>query len=87
MFRYSVANLRSQPRSVEPELGQDRQNSGQGKGSAAAVFQVRYHSAIEYRTAIKKHFLTILATGAITCRTKKVYRIQIRFSGSEIRRG
>ena len=28
-----------------------------------------------------------LATGAIKCRTKKVYRIQIRFQGSEIRRG
>ena len=28
-----------------------------------------------------------LATGAIKCRTKKVYRIHIRFQGSEIRRG
>lgn len=28
-----------------------------------------------------------LATGQITCRTKKVYRISIRFEGSEIRRG
>lgn len=28
-----------------------------------------------------------LATGAIKCRMKKVYRIQIRFPGSEIRRG
>ena len=28
-----------------------------------------------------------LATGAIKCRLKKVYRIQIRFQGSEIRRG
>jgi len=28
-----------------------------------------------------------LATGAISCRVKKVYRIQIRFQGSEIRRG
>ena len=27
-----------------------------------------------------------LATGAITCRMKKVYRIQLRFHGSEIRR-
>ena len=27
------------------------------------------------------------ASGAISCRTKKVYRIQIRFHGSEIRRG
>jgi len=27
------------------------------------------------------------ATGAIECRVKKVYRIQIRFQGSEIRRG
>jgi adenylate kinase len=28
-----------------------------------------------------------LSTGQITCRVKKVYRIQIRFQGSEIRRG
>jgi len=28
-----------------------------------------------------------LDTGAITTRTKKVWRIQIRFKGSEIRRG
>ena len=28
-----------------------------------------------------------LATGQISCRVKKVYRIQIRFHGSEIRRG
>ena len=28
-----------------------------------------------------------LTTGAVTCRVKKVYRIQIRFTGSEIRRG
>jgi adenylate kinase len=28
-----------------------------------------------------------LTTGAIMCRTKKVFRIQIRFQGSEIRRG
>jgi len=28
-----------------------------------------------------------LTTGAIKCRIKKVYRIQIRFQGSEIRRG
>ena len=26
-------------------------------------------------------------TGAVQCRVKKVYRIQIRFPGSEIRRG
>jgi adenylate kinase len=28
-----------------------------------------------------------LATGQIKCRVKRVYRIQIRFQGSEIRRG
>ncbi|MEM6363808.1 MAG: nucleoside monophosphate kinase [Planctomycetota bacterium] len=28
-----------------------------------------------------------LQTGAITCKTKKIYRFQIRFEGSEIRRG
>jgi adenylate kinase len=27
------------------------------------------------------------ATGKITCRIKKVYRLSIRFEGSEIRRG
>jgi adenylate kinase len=28
-----------------------------------------------------------VTTGQITCRLKKVYRISIRFHGSEIRRG
>jgi adenylate kinase len=28
-----------------------------------------------------------LATGRITCREKKVFRIMIQFKGSEIRRG
>jgi adenylate kinase len=28
-----------------------------------------------------------VATGLITCRMKKVFRIQLRFQGSEIRRG
>ena len=28
-----------------------------------------------------------LKTGAVRCRTKKVYRVQVRFTGSEIRRG
>jgi adenylate kinase len=28
-----------------------------------------------------------LETGAIECRVKKVFRLQIRFQGSEIRRG
>ena len=32
-------------------------------------------------------FNVVGATGTIKCRTKKVFRIQIRFQGSEIRRG
>lgn len=45
-----------------------------------------------YHAAVDVHKIEIpervdLSTGRITCRTKKVYRIQIRFQGSEIRRG
>lgn len=45
-----------------------------------------------YRAVIDLHRIEIpekfdLSTGNITCRTKKVYRIQVRFAGSEIRRG
>jgi len=28
-----------------------------------------------------------LKTGKITCKTKKIFRFQVRFEGSEIRRG
>ncbi len=45
-----------------------------------------------YRAVIDLHRIEIpekfdLSTGNISCRTKKVYRIQVRFAGSEIRRG
>jgi adenylate kinase len=45
-----------------------------------------------YHAVVDQHRIEIpekvdLATGGISCRTKKVYRLQIRFQGSEIRRG
>ncbi len=51
------------------------------------VFSERgYHAAVDlHRIEIPESF--DLKTGQIRCRTKKVFRIQIRFSGSEIRRG
>jgi adenylate kinase len=51
------------------------------------VFSERgYHALVDiHRVDVPVRF--DIATGEITCRTKKVYRIQIRFQGSEIRRG
>jgi len=51
------------------------------------VFSERgYHAAVDiHRIEIPDSI--DLKTGKITCRTKKVYRIEIRFQGSEIRRG
>ena len=51
------------------------------------VFSERgYHAAVDiHRIEIPDR--VDLETGKITCRTKKVYRIMIRFQGSEIRRG
>lgn len=51
------------------------------------VFSERgYHAVVDiHRIEIPERF--DLQTGQITCRTKKVFRIQIRFQGSEIRRG
>lgn len=45
-----------------------------------------------YRTVVDIHKIEVpehfdLQTGRILCRTKKVYRIQVRFQGSTIRRG
>ncbi len=45
-----------------------------------------------YHAAVDLHKIDVpesvdLKTGAVRCRTKKVFRIQIRFTGSEIRRG
>ena len=51
------------------------------------VFSERgYHAGVDiHRIEIPDHIE--LATGKLTCRTKKVFRIEIRFQGSEIRRG
>ena len=51
------------------------------------VFSERgYHAVVDiHRLDVPERFDA--ATGAISCSTKKVYRIQIRFQGSEIRRG
>ena len=51
------------------------------------VFSERgYHAVVDiHRVDVPERF--DLVTGAIECRMKKVYRIQIRFPGSEIRRG
>jgi adenylate kinase len=51
------------------------------------VFSERgYHAVVDiHRIDVPERF--DLLTGAIECRVKKVYRVQIRFQGSEIRRG
>jgi len=51
------------------------------------IFSERgYHAAVDlHRIEIPEH--VDLKTGAVRCRHKKVFRIQIRFTGSEIRRG
>lgn len=51
------------------------------------VFSERgYHAAVDlHRIEVPEHF--DVQTGQIKCRLKKVYRIQVRFPGSEIRRG
>lgn len=51
------------------------------------VFSERgYHAVVDIHK-IEIPEKVDLTTGAIKCRTKKVFRIQIRFHGSEIRRG
>lgn len=51
------------------------------------VFSERgYHAGVDlHKVEVPEHFA--VETGQIICRTKKVFRIQIRFAGSEIRRG
>ena len=51
------------------------------------VFSERgYHAVVDiHRIEVPER--VDLATGVIKCRIKKVYRIRIRFQGSEIRRG
>jgi adenylate kinase len=51
------------------------------------IFSERgYHAAVDLHR-IEVPDQVDLKTGAIKCKLKKVYRIQIRFTGSEIRRG
>lgn len=51
------------------------------------VFSERgYHATVDLHR-IEVPDSVDLATGKITCRTKKVFRLSIRFQGSEIRRG
>jgi adenylate kinase len=51
------------------------------------IFSERgYHAVVDLHR-IEVPDRVDLSTGAIKCRVKKVYRIQIRFQGSEIRRG
>jgi len=51
------------------------------------VFSERgYHAAVDLHK-IEVPEQVDLKTGAVRCRTKKVFRINIRFTGSEIRRG
>jgi adenylate kinase len=51
------------------------------------IFSERgYHAAVDlHRIEIPEH--VDLTTGAVRCRLKKVFRVQVRFTGSEIRRG
>lgn len=51
------------------------------------VFSERGYHAIVDLHRIEVPEKVDLTTGQISCRTKKVFRIQIRFQGSEIRRG
>ncbi|MCS1412228.1 MAG: adenylate kinase [Verrucomicrobia subdivision 3 bacterium] len=58
----------------------------------ALVMLIDIFSERGYHAVIDLHKIEIpeqidLETGKITCRTKQVYRITIRFAGSEIRRG
>jgi adenylate kinase len=51
------------------------------------VFSERGYHAIVDLHRIEVPEKVDLATGLIQCRVKKVFRLQIRFQGSEIRRG
>ena len=58
----------------------------------ALVMLIDVFSERGYHAVVDIHRIEVpekvdLATGLISCRVKKVYRIQIRFPGSEIRRG
>ena len=51
------------------------------------IFSERgYHAVVDlHRIDVPERMDPV--TGQITCRVKKVYRIQVRFPGSEIRHG
>jgi len=58
----------------------------------ALAMLIDVYSERGYHAVVDLHRIELpekvdLTTGVITCRVKKVYRIQIRFQGSEIRRG
>lgn len=58
----------------------------------ALVMLIDVFSERGYHATVDLHKIEVpekvnLTTGQISCRTKKVFRIQVRFSGSEIRRG
>jgi len=58
----------------------------------ALAMLIDVYSERGYHAVVDLHRIEIpervdLTTGLVTCRLKKVYRIQIRFPGSEIRRG
>jgi len=58
----------------------------------ALAILIDVYSERGYHAVVDLHRIEIpervdLTTGLVTCRLKKVYRIQIRFQGSEIRRG
>ncbi len=60
--------------------------------SLALAMLIDVFSERGYHAVVDVHKIEVpegvdLATGVIKCRTKKVYRISIRFQGSEIRRG
>ena len=60
--------------------------------SLALAMLIDIFSERGFHAAVDLHRIEIpervdLTTGLIKCRVKKVYRVQIRFHGSEIRRG
>ncbi len=62
------------------------------EGASAMSMLIDIFSERGYHASVDLHKIEVpesfdLETGRIRCRTKKVWRIQIRFKGSEIRRG
>ena len=64
----------------------------EGKDGKALKMLIDVFSERGFHASVDVHRMDVpervdLATGQITCRTKKVYRIEIRFPPSDIRRG